>query len=367
MSERRHPLQMALDEGAAGPRTTAAAWFARKRSGEMTEQEGRELAAWLDSDPAHRAAYDLAERAWSASERVRDNPAMLSMRERALRRRYWRSWKVAGGALAAVLAVGVFAGWTVSEGPAAPIAPLAGPSAPLVLAPGQELRTEVGQRATATLPDGSVVTLSTNTVMRTRNDERLRLVELERGQAFFQVAKDRSRPFVVEAAGRRVVATGTAFEVRVEQDRVAVTLVEGKVRVEAPINAAADGRFSRFTQSTEMEPGSQLIAADGRPWAVEEVDAVREVSWLTDKLVFQNEPLSNVVAELNRYSDKRIILRDPQIADDPVSGSFRTDDIDGSVRALVAYGLARVSAESRNAIELSAAPAAEEKKSAGPV
>jgi transmembrane sensor len=361
MSERPHPLQATLEGEPAGPRTVAAAWLARKRSGEMTDQEARELALWLEGDPANRAAYDLAQRVWGASASVRSNPTMLAMRERARRRYSWRSRAIAGGAVAATLVAAVFGGWVFTDTPSMPVGvptPVA-MSAPV----GQEFKTEVGQRATVTLPDGSVVTLGTNTLLRTRESARQRLIELDRGQAFFRVAKDKSRPFIVRAAGRTVVATGTAFEVRVDQDRVAVTLVEGSVRVEAPINKLGDGRFSRFVQTTEMEPNSQLVAEDGKPWAVDEVDAEREVSWLTSKLVFQDEPLSRVVAELNRYSNKRIVIRDPSIAGLPVSGSFRTDDIDESVRALVAYGLADAAAERGGTIELSASTVTAAKKS----
>ena len=69
-----HPLQTQIDGKPAGPRTIAAAWFARKRSGEMTEQEARDLAVWLEADPSHRAAWELAGEVWGATDGVRANP-----------------------------------------------------------------------------------------------------------------------------------------------------------------------------------------------------------------------------------------------------------------------------------------------------
>jgi transmembrane sensor len=361
-----HPLRAQIDGKPAGPRTIAAAWFARKRSGDMTEQEGRELAAWLDADPAHRAAWELAGQVWSASDGVRANPTMLSIRERALGRRRF-GWAARGGAIAASLALAVFGGWAVMErAPAGPVISTAvATQADLAGAKSRDFTTAVGQRRTLTLEDGTVVTLDTNSAIRAREGGRVRLVELERGQAFFKVAHDRSRPFLVRAAGRTVVATGTEFGVRVDRGRIAVTLIEGSVRVEAPINGAGDGRFSRYVQTTELTPGSRLEARDGQPWAISEVDAERETSWMTDKLVFQDEPLSKVVAELNRYSGRRIVIADPALADDPVSGSFRTDDMDEAVRAIVSYGLARVSAQDGATVKLSSVQGDENKSASG--
>jgi transmembrane sensor len=351
-----HPLQTEIDGKPAGPRTIAAAWFARQRSGEMTEQEARDLAVWLDADPAHRAAYDLAAQVWGAAEGVRANPTMLAIRERAMKRRRL-SWAVTGGAIAASLAMAVFGGWAMLDRP--PTGPVISTAvatqADLAGAKARDFATAVGQRRTVTLEDGTLVTLDTNSAIRAREGGRVRLVELERGQAFFKVAHDRGRPFLVRAAGRTVVATGTEFGVRVDQGRIAVTLIEGSVRVEAPINGRGDGKFSRYVQTTELTPGSRLEAEDGRPWAISEVDTDRETSWMTDKLVFQDEPLVKVVAELNRYSGRRIVITDPSLADKPVSGSFRTDDVDESVRAIVSYGLARVSGEDASTVELAPA------------
>jgi transmembrane sensor len=345
-----HPLQAQPST----PRTIAAAWFARKRSGEMTEQEARELAAWLDADPRHRAAYDLASEVWGAAEGVRANPTMLSIRERALRRGRF-GWAGRGAAIAASVALAVFGGWAAMErAPAGPVISTGlATEANLAGARMHDFATDVGQKRTVTLEDGTVVTLDTNSAIHVREGGRVRLVELDRGQAFFKVAHDRSRPFLVRAAGRTVVAVGTEFGVRLDRGQIAVTLIEGKVRVEAPINGRGDGRFSRYVQTTELTPGSRLELADGKPWAISEVDPERDTSWMTDKLVFQDEPLSKVVAELNRYSTRRIVIADPSLAAEPVSGSFRTDNIDEALHAIASYGLADVRAGRGDTVELS--------------
>src|SRR5262249_35132874 len=149
----------------------------------------------------------------------------------------------------------------------------------------QELRTGVGQTTTVTLPDGSVVTLDTDTVLSARETGRQRLVELKKGQAFFRVAKDHARPFIVSAAGKTVTATGTAFEVRLDPHRFQVTLVEGKVAVEAP-----RGQFWRG-QSADMLAGWRLTAEDDRRWKLSQVDVGKETSWMSGRLTFFNDPL----------------------------------------------------------------------------
>jgi len=260
----------------------------------------------------------------------------------------------------------VFGGWAAMErAPGGPVISTGlATEANLTDAPMRDFATDVGQKRTVTLEDGTVVTLDTNTAIHAREGGKVRLVELDRGQAFFKVAHDRSRPFLVRVAGRTVVAVGTEFGVRLDRGAVAVTLIEGKVRVEAPINGRGDGRFSRYVQTTELTPGSRLELEDGKPWAISEVDPDRDTSWMTDKLVFQDEPLSRVVAELNRYSTRRIVISDVALEGEPVSGSFRTDNIDEALHAIASYGLANVHEDRAGVVELSAAPSMPVKKSA---
>ena len=181
------PTSDALEPMTDSPEDVAAGWFARQRSGEMVAQAEREFEAWLAADPAHRAAYDTLERAWSSIEVARRDPGVLALRARARRR---GARMIPPRAIAASLALAVLAGVTAWQ---------------VVGADGFGLRrfatesfhTGVGEKASVTLPDGSVVTLNTDTVLRTRADRDRRLVYLDRGQAFFRVAHDRSRPFIV--------------------------------------------------------------------------------------------------------------------------------------------------------------------------
>lgn len=336
----------------------AAAWFARRRAGDMTSAETVELETWLDADPEHRAALDALHRAWERAELARHDPEILAWRERALKRRTGWRHAFGGRAVAAALMVAVLgagATWGVTG---------AGLLTGYWRFSAQEFHTDHGQRATFSLPDGSKVTLNTDSQLRTRAADGKRHVYLDRGQAFFRVAHDASHPFVVHAAGRTITAIGTAFDVRVEGRKLEVTLVEGKIRVEAPAppapataapkaKATAAPEPALSVQATEMTAGSQLVALDPRGWTVRPADTARETSWLAGRLMFENQTLETVADEFSRYSEQKIVFDDPALADERITGTFRSGDVGTFVRALEKYRIARVESETDDAVLLS--------------
>ncbi|HEX6860708.1 MAG TPA: FecR domain-containing protein [Caulobacteraceae bacterium] len=309
----------------------ATTWFARRRSGAMTAKEAAALEAWLDADLRHRLAFEAVEALWGGFDHTRDAPEVLAMRATARKRPAPAWWRMAAGLVAALaLGAGVWSGGQMNLLRSHEL-------------PNQTFRTEIGQRSTVTLPDGSVVTLNTGTVLRTRADGERRLLYLDRGQAFFKVAKDKTHPFVVYAGGRKVTAVGTAFDVRVDQGRFEVTLVEGKVRVETPLPHPARALpAAPAVETTEMVAGSQFTATNAGRWSVERADTATETAWLTGWLKFENQPLGEVVAELARYSDARIVLEDEQLAAMPVSGRFKAGDLDAFLDAVRVYDIAPI-------------------------
>lgn len=323
-------------------RRIAADWFARKRSGQMSAAEAHELEAWLAADPERQAALDAVELMWAASDAVRSDPAVLAIREDALKKARPR-WRVAvGGAIAASLAALVVTGVVLRAD-----VPQLGP---------RTFSTSPGQTSTISLPDGSKVTLDADTVLRARETDDRRSLELVRGRAFFRVAKDPNRPFVVTARDKTVTAIGTAFDVSLRPGGVQVTLLEGKVKVDAPVPSAAPrGPLAQpRLQSTEMSAGSRLVAPDNGSWRMAKVDASQEVSWAAGQLVFAGKSLAQVAEELNRRSGKKVIIDDPSVGRAVISGSFDAGDVEGFVRAVEGYGLARVEHETKDRIELAA-------------
>lgn len=328
----------------------AAGWYARKRAGDMSAAEIAAFNGWLAEDAGHSEAFERLDRTWTGVESARGDPRIMMMREQALKRGGRRPRVLAVRAMAAVVAVAVIAAALLS------LSPYLGLDGYGSLA-GQTLRTGVGQQATVTLSDGSVVTLNTDTRLRTRPAKGKRLVYLDRGQAFFRVAKDPLHPFVVNAGGRTVTAVGTAFDVRVDDRRMEVTVVEGKVRVEAaPSRLPSVGNNARKPPpKADLAAGAQLVAALNAPtWTVAPTDIAREVSWLRGYVVFQQARFGDVATEMNRYSERKVVVDDQALADAPISGAFKAGDIEAFVRAYEDYRVAQVDSRSDDTVRLSA-------------
>jgi transmembrane sensor len=320
----------------------AADWFALKRSGEMAAEQLIELRQWLDAAPEHLAAYREMEDSWDIAGSLREDPQLLLLRGQA-RRSYprFRRQAVAGLAVAGVMAA--LGGWVTLQPQAIP-EPIA---EMLPQQAGQQIfRTGVGQRTTVTLVDGSVVTLDTDTRLRMDYDGPERRMYLDRGRAFFHVAKDKTRPFVVEAAGRTITALGTKFDVEVGPGKFEVTLVEGKVRVEQP------RVLLRAAHSAELKAGYRIEAESPSNWIVAPANIEKDAGWVQGRLTFVDDPLSQVADEMNRYSDRKIVIRDPGVGSQTVVAVLKPGDLQSFVRMVRNYQLADV-AETETTIELS--------------
>lgn len=311
-------------------RHAAAAWFARLRADDVSERERSEFQHWLAEEPRHRTIYEHLEILWSDLGAHAGTPeiatrlhAISARRFPAARqrsqRRHFAAWSVAALLLIAVLATGVVF-WSARQ-------------------PTSDLYTTgTGERRTLLLEDGSHVTLDTDTRLSVALSPRTRQLMLIHGRAFFHVAKDPNRPFLVTTPDGTVRATGTQFSVYEHNDAVEVTLVEGHVIVtpDSPANHHGD--------AIAMRAGQRLLMGKGYPEPLLESARVNtDTAWLSGKLVFDDAPLSSAIAEFNRYTTDKIVLGDDSLRSIHVTGVFRTDDNRGFVDALkISYGLSAV-------------------------
>jgi transmembrane sensor len=303
----------------------AATWTWRLDSGALSPEDQRSFEAWLRQDPRHRRVMEELSKVWGAMDQLAeskfsdrhnavgdgqsDRPAIRARRP-AHRGRWWFA---AAAAITTVCVIGT--AW---------------------LQHGRELQTlstAVGQQRNVTLADGSIVALNTNTIVETDLSRKVRQIYLRKGEAHFQVAHDRSRPFLVHAGDAVVRAVGTEFEVRLREDRhVDVLVNEGRVEVQAsPMADATPSQPTRAVTVRALSAGQQLSTATV-DIAVVPVGAQQlssELAWREGAIVFDGEPLSVAVAEIGRYTDSRIVISNASVGALKVGGRFRTDDVQG--------------------------------------
>lgn len=307
------------------PQLAAADWIMREDAGLMTPEALAARDEWLAEHPDHVAAYDLGRQRIDRFDALAADPRILALSASALVSRRRRGRPVIWRTAAAFAAVAVLAGAGLVGAPRDRLATPLAAAVEQVVHPGAPVyRTAVGERSTTTLPDGSVVTLNTDTVLRVAFTDKVRGVRLVRGQALFDVAHGKRTPFEVYAGDRVVTAVGTVFDVRLQGDAVKVALVEGRVRVRRAGPAAPTSPRVEVA----MSAGELLEARPATPMRVQNIDVAREISWRSGMLVFDETPLSEAVAELNRYSRHGLVIEDPAIGGFRVSGGFKTGEMD---------------------------------------
>lgn len=301
-------------------------WLVLMRNSPDISSERRQAFEAWKSIPANALAYSRAQQIAEDFRHAIDVSEVMRKRKeihgwvRARRRTKRRAYSLAMAACIALL-VGTSA--IYSRG-TLPRFPWDEPVAAIY-------STAVGERRTAHLEDGSAVTLDTNTLVKVAFGSE-RAIEIESGRVLFAVAKGDKRPFVVYAGQRRVIATGTVFDVRLDSGSVAVTLIEGTVTVDR----YAPGRPKvRVGPTSVMHPGERLVGKIGGPAVLEHVNVETATAWSTGKHIFKDTPLRLALAEVNRYTDKPIVLSDADLAGMPINGVFPTGRPGAFARAIV--------------------------------
>jgi len=330
----------------------ATAWLARRDSGHFSAAEEAELAEWLQASTANRVAFIRLEAAWQQANRLkvlgsgvspghvpppdawRHSPYFAGLRGAAAVAEPTscadRSHDAGLLKRSASRAVRPYTSRRVFKAMVAGLLLVLTASSAWIYWPrGPVYRTEVGVAAAVPMVDGSKVTLNTNSKVRIAVSETERRVELEQGEAFFEVASDARRPFVVSTGSLQVVATGTKFAVRREADQFRVVVTEGRVRVEK----REGGREVPLAQISAG--GIAYTRGDGVLMQEQPLARVEEaLSWRNGFVVFHQTTLAEAVAELNRYNTRKIVIKDPAIAAIRISGNFRAANGDAFARLL---------------------------------
>lgn len=282
-------------------RTQAAAWLARLHGPNRTPQAESGFRRWLQADPRHGAAFELVTEVWDKAGGVR-RPLPRTIGRTSLR------WLPAASAVAATVLLSVLG--------------------TLLYMRDGAVETAIGEQRNLTLEDGSRIFLNTATRVEVQYDERARRIRLQQGEALFEVAPRSGRPFIVAAGDREVVALGTAFVVRKDPGRLAVTLVEGKVKV-VPSDARPVG-------DPVMIPGQRLIFSAGTAPRMDLPAIDKVIAWRQGQVVLDDAPLAEAIAEMNRYSTVALSIERPEAAHIRISGVFRAGDSGNFAKAVAA-------------------------------
>lgn len=341
-------LPLAGSESSSSSRLfeTAGEWVVASRDPAWSPARQAELDAWLAADPTHRDAFDRLSGTWAQLAEL-PRPGLASDASRAAGRHRLRhlraprrllSWPGRGGpfpwlapalGLAALVVAGFFA-WPLRY-----------------LAPGLSLDLATGHQETRVVDlfDGSRINLNVGSRLDIAYRRDARHVSLEAGEAFFEIAADPGRPFVVDLGPSRITVTGTVFNVKVSATTAEIQVLEGRVRVETSGRPGAQGgqggQASQGGQGGQGgqaghagqggSPGVELLAlqglvidrASGEPRPLQLV-ADNVAAWRSGRLVFRSALLGDVAAELARYLGQPVTVADPALASLVVSGFTAT-------------------------------------------
>jgi len=312
----------------------ASDWAARLDRGPLSPETDARLQAWLSGDPRRKGAL-LRARAVS----------MMSESAQALGRDFDpAAFEPARRPLLASVSRRQALAWAGAGATAAGLAALALPAAARTV-----ISTERGEIRLAPLKDGSTVLLNTETRIRVRYSDGERRVTLLEGEAYFAVARDEARPFIVEVNGRRLRTTQAGFRVRkLDRDPVDVLVNQGRVELSPALALTANTR---------------LILSDGpsaaeRPQPIAPEAVTRDLAWREGKLAFEGETLKQAADTFARYSQTRILVPDAALAREPVAGLFASNDPVGFSRAIASVFDARLEQQGGDVVLTRAAPVA---------
>lgn len=286
--------------------STAEAWCARLHADDVTEQDRRAFEKWIGASPDNRAEYELSALTFALARSLAQAPDLRASFEEGdgvqPRKPRMRQF-LAAAAVLIVCVTALLATYLARSNYA----------------------TDIGEQRLVSLEDGTTVQLNTASAIDIDLDKNKRQVTLNRGEAFFNVTRDPSRPFIVKAGSGEIQVLGTRFNVRLEDGKASVAVIEGHVRV--------DG-VDLFSGEAAKVTSAQSVVK------VPQVNAARLTSWREGKLYFDRDPLFKVLQEVNRYTETQFVVDGSEAANLRLSGVFRTGDIDAVTFALrETYGL----------------------------
>jgi transmembrane sensor len=321
----------------------AGDWFAENDAGPLGREARADFMMWLKASPVHVEEYlgikalarDLAAAAddpelelESVLTRARTDAVDVVALDRGVRRhdsaqsrgRVIRTWRSAAAAAAALVIVTTSAIWATHNGERFGLP--------------RTYSTAHGEQSVRRLPDGSMLYLNTESQVTVHYSPQERVIDLNRGQALFQVAHDPERRLRISAGEAQVVAVGTQFDVYRRSGTVIVTVVEGSVAIVTQVQSPAQSTLLLPGHAVHLDAGHQLEVTGGRIGLPKPANPGAATAWLHRRIAFEDCSLSEVAAEFNRYGTIAIEIDDENLRGLRISGIFDAYDTDSFVAYL---------------------------------
>ena len=277
----------------------AAAWLARLRAHDRSRDDEARFRQWLAADPLNAERFEHVATIWDDMDALRDIPRTVATPTRLTRRRFLL------GSLAASVAGGVGLQWSVAS--------------------AGVFTTARGEQRRLTLDDGSRLLMNTDTRLKVRFDTEWRRIELRRGQALFEIAGD-PRPFAVDAGFVDLTVQRGRFDIRREAGGLSVLAIDGAATVAE--TSGTQLPLLRVAAGERVQVDSTRQVNRDRP------DLNDAQAWQSGKAAFRGQRLAEVVTEMNRYTDRELVLMDQRAASLRISGVYRVGDNAAFARSL---------------------------------
>ncbi|NTV47844.1 MAG: FecR family protein [Chlorobiales bacterium] len=282
-------------------------WFVSLQSEQCPAEERLRFESWLEKNENHRAAYAEAERVWANMDDLKLLPIPGLDEARSAKPRKSATAQLASWACILLMTTLLGGAWLEYS------------------AETVNYATRMGEHRRVELADNSHIDLNTDTRVSIRISLFQRHVALTQGEALFDVSHNRLRPFTVQVGDLRIRDIGTRFNVRKHPKGATISVLEGEVELNNEQSVISEhlvaGNQRSFTETTGLGP-------------LEAVEANRLTAWVNRQLAFKRTPLREVMAELERYHPIQFTFADPKLAQETLSGTFNSDDIDPFLHAL---------------------------------
>lgn len=298
----------------------ASAWLVRLRSDRVSIEDKEAFSRWITQHPLHQQHFDEIAELWGDLSVCRamdfgvDLDPTVAASPSTTDTGWFGGLRLSYVGAFATLVLALFIGLVTTGNQEAP--------APILY------NTAVGEQERVLLSDGSTLILNTNSRVSVNISDSERSLTLLHGEAYFAVAKDAQRPFVVNLGATTATAVGTAFAIYREGESATIAVEEGIVRVASQQNPDRHHALLYADQ--------QLLTERARLGQVESVAMASVLDWTQQRLVYEDVPLASVVQEINRYTDRKVRLSGGHLAAMSVSGVFSLEQPDEIVTALTA-------------------------------